>query len=118
MALADVFRLAGYDTVMVCDGDEFDAIGARAVIWDTTPERLSDEVAVAQLNRLARGAPIVAVVGFPRADDILRAKQSGVAAVVSKPYLVRDLLWQLEQAVSSHASTTSATTAAPAARSR
>ena len=26
MALADVCRLAGYDTVMVCDGDEFDAI--------------------------------------------------------------------------------------------
>jgi CheY-like chemotaxis protein len=77
-------------------------------VWDATPERLHDEVAVARLKRLTREAPIVAVVGFPRADDVRRARQAGVSAVVSKPYLVRDLLWQLEQAISSDSPHTTA----------
>jgi hypothetical protein len=42
-------------------------------------------------------APIVGVVGFPRPDDERRAKEAGVTAVISKPYLVRDLLWQIRE---------------------
>jgi CheY-like chemotaxis protein len=108
LALADVCRLAGYDIVIVRDGDDLGAAAALAVVWDATPERLHDEVAVARLKRLTREAPIVAVVGFPRADDVRRARQAGVSAVVSKPYLVRDLLWQLEQAISSDSPHTTA----------
>ncbi len=108
MALADVCRLGGYDAVMVRDGDHFDAAGALAVVWDTTPERLDDDGAVTRWKRLTGARAIVAVVGFPRADDVHRARQTGISAVVSKPYLARDLLWQVEQAVAPTASNTTA----------
>jgi AmiR/NasT family two-component response regulator len=41
---------------------------------------------------------VVAVVGFPRREDVEAARQAGVRAVVSKPFLAGDLLWQLDRA--------------------
>ena len=35
----------------------------------------------------------------PRPDDVGRASQAGVTAIVSKPYRVRDLLWHLAEAI-------------------
>jgi CheY-like chemotaxis protein len=42
-------------------------------------------------------APIVALLNFPRVEDRDRALAAGAAAVLSKPVLVEDLLWQLRQ---------------------
>jgi hypothetical protein len=41
--------------------------------------------------------PILVLVGFPRLADIEYLQSLGVAAIVSKPFLTRDLVWQIEQ---------------------
>ncbi|MEX2111844.1 MAG: hypothetical protein WD845_01580 [Pirellulales bacterium] len=98
-ALADACRLGGYDTRAIREGDEFHADRIVAMVWDANPECVTDVTRIAALRQSVGGAPLVAVVGFPRAVDVRSAQQAGVAAVVSKPYSVRDLLWHVERAV-------------------
>ena len=67
----------------------------RLILWDATPEQIIDPAAIQKLRAACGSGPIVAVVGFVRGDDCRRAAAAGVAAVVTKPYLIHDLLWQL-----------------------
>jgi CheY-like chemotaxis protein len=46
---------------------------------------------------LGPATPIVAIVDFPRVEDRDRAMAAGAAAVLSKPLLLDDLFWQLDQ---------------------
>ena len=68
-----------------------------AAIFDST-ELDSEECA--NLGRLAKAldpAPVIALLGFPRVDDRLRALSAGAAAVISKPLVVDDLFGELER---------------------
>jgi CheY-like chemotaxis protein len=67
----------------------------RLILWDATPEQIVDPAAIQKLRASCGPGPIVAVLGFARADDCRRAAEAGVAAIVTKPYLIHDLLWQL-----------------------
>ena len=98
-AAADACRLGGYETLIVAEGSHFSASCAAAVLWDTQIEDACDAALVRELRRAAGDAPLVALVGFPRPDDVGRASQAGVTAIVSKPYRVRDLLWHLTEAI-------------------
>ena len=52
-----------------------------------------------QLRRIAadvRPAPVIALLSFPRPEDRDWALAAGAAAVLSKPFLLVDLLWQLD----------------------
>jgi CheY-like chemotaxis protein len=98
-ALVDLCRRAGCDTLLATEDGRFRVDGAKAVVWDATVERIVDPRAVAELRACAPGARVVAVVGFPRAEDVEAAQRAGVDAVVSKPFLAGDLLWHLEGAV-------------------
>jgi CheY-like chemotaxis protein len=99
-ALADVCRLGGYDSVIMRERETFRDKDAVAILWDTTPENMGDQPCVEKLRSGACGVPILAVVGFPRTDDVRRAQPAGVTAVISKPYQVRDLLWQIRRVAS------------------
>lgn len=99
-ALVDLCRRAGYDTLMGSEDGRFRTVGATAVVWDATVERIVDAAVVGRLRNCAPGAPVVAVVGFPRPEDVERARLAGIDAVVSKPYLAGDLLWHLNGAES------------------
>lgn len=74
------------------------ARGVSAVVWDC-PGSLD----AGQLARLActaaqyPAAGLIALVGFPRGEDALSALSAGAAAVISKPLLLADLFWQLDQ---------------------
>lgn len=98
-ALADACRLGGYETQIVTDREAFEDSAAVAVVWDTPIEQAVDARRVEQLRRAAGGAPLLAVVGFPRHEEACRALEAGVADVVSKPFLVSDLLWHVARAV-------------------
>ena len=98
-ALADACRLGGYETEWIVEGDRLKSKSAQAVVWDMTTEQATDRRRIKRLRRAAGGAPVVAVVGFPREHETRQAIASGVSEVVSKPYLVRDLLWHVERAV-------------------
>jgi hypothetical protein len=97
-SLAELCRAAGYDTLVVADDGRFRAAGVSAVVWDTTVERIIDADCVAELRGRAGGAPLVAIVGFPRTQDVEAANRAGIAAVVSKPLLAGDLFWHLDRA--------------------
>jgi hypothetical protein len=96
-ALAAVCRGAGYVPVVERPVDSITNAAARAVLWDTPPEALRDAGRIERVRVWAGGAPIVALAGFPRADDVRAALSAGIAAVVSKPYRTADLLWHLRQ---------------------
>jgi CheY-like chemotaxis protein len=94
-ALADACRSHGYATSIVSQRQLWDAAGARAVLWDAAVEQLTDRDAVRDLRAQAGGAPLLALVDFPRAEDCLRAAEAGIAGVISRPFLLDDLLWHL-----------------------
>ncbi len=100
-ALADTCRLVGYEPLVVREDLPWSAPAAAAIVWDTDPARLGDIGMVERVRQSAAGAPLVALAGFPRRDDIRRAQAAGIAAVVSKPFLIDDLYWQLDEAVRS-----------------
>jgi hypothetical protein len=69
--------------------------GIRAVVWDVpySPATWSGELA--ELKSL--NAPIVALVSFPREEDIDRLHDAGAAVVVSKPFWLDDLFGQIHR---------------------
>ena len=97
-SLGDLCRAAGYDTLIVADDGRFRIAGASAVLWDTSLERMADANCVTELRGRSGGAPLVAIVGFPRPEDVESALRGGIAAVVSKPLLAGDLFWHLDRA--------------------
>jgi hypothetical protein len=98
-SLAGVLRTAGFATAWTNFGHRSAAIrGMTAGIWEG---RQLDEHEALRLAtfccRLAEdGAPVVAMLDFPRRDRIERARQAGAAAVLGKPWLNADLLATIE----------------------
>ncbi len=96
-ALVAVCRGAGYVTMVARPDDLIFTGEARAVLWDTPPGALQDAASIDRIRTLAGAVPIVALVGFPRSDDVRAALTAGIAAVLAKPYRTTDLLWHLGQ---------------------
>ena len=105
-ALVDVCRLGGYEPTIVDAASLLTEHGPapqspaaagteRTILWDATPEQVADPAAIRKVREACGSGPVVAVVGFVRPDECRRAAEAGVAAVVTKPYLIHDLLWQL-----------------------
>jgi CheY-like chemotaxis protein len=106
-ALVDACGARGYATVSVHGERPQPAVsGAMAILWDTFAERAADPEEVRRNRRDAADAPLIAILGFPRVEEIQRALAAGVHAVLSKPFRLDDLFWQLDQVA----------TRAPAAR--
>ncbi|MGD9722612.1 MAG: hypothetical protein AB7O59_14870 [Pirellulales bacterium] len=78
-------------------------LAPAAIVWDTTAEKAADPACVAKLRHHAGNAPLIALVGFPRPGDMAAAARAGVATVVSKPFFIQDLWWQLERVAAGHA---------------
>ncbi len=95
-ALGDACRSAGYRVAVLRDASSVRLPDFGAVVWDTTSRLAADPAVVAGLKLCFAAAPLVAVLGFPRADEIASVQAAGVAAVVSKPFLLEDLHWQLD----------------------
>jgi AmiR/NasT family two-component response regulator len=69
------------------------------ILWEATVEQIRDPARVARLRACLGGAPVVAIVGFPRPGDVERARASGISAVIAKPFAAGDLFWHLERAI-------------------
>jgi hypothetical protein len=93
--LADVLGCAGYATVCERSGSAAVSVrGATAGVW--VGGQLDDGEAI-QLSRFCRrlaadGAPVVAILDFPRRDAVDRARQCGAAVVVGQPWINQELL--------------------------
>jgi hypothetical protein len=99
-ALADACRSLGYEPIVWRRLPAEGELAVRALLWDTTAEMAARGDLVQRLSAAGQGAPIVALLGFPRPEQAERARQAGVAAVLSKPLLLADLEWQLAALVS------------------
>jgi CheY-like chemotaxis protein len=102
-ALADAAQVWGYRPTIATLGKRpstlraESATAAKIVLWDTTVIAINDTDRVLQAADLAPGAPIVAIVGFPRAEDFAKASAAGIDAVIAKPYLLSDLFWRVSE---------------------
>jgi hypothetical protein len=95
--LADSAQMRGYETVALRSPRGAQISGAVAALWDARAELVASPALVSEILAAVEGAPLIALVSFPRADVVARAKAAGVSAIVSKPLLLTDLFWQVEQ---------------------
>lgn len=93
--LSAACRLGGYSTVRLTGRHWPQVAGASAGVFNATDLGPAE---AAELQRMAEQLdrpPIVALLDFPRVEDRQRALRHGATAVLAKPLLVEDLLWQL-----------------------
>lgn len=57
----------------------------------------TDTDELATLRHHVPQAAIFALVGFPRWQDILALRQAGASAIVSKPFVLNELVWLVQQ---------------------
>ncbi len=74
--------------------------GLVAGIWDVCTVAQSDLPAFTAFARCLAPVPVVAVVNFPRWNDVSALQQAGATAVVSKPLYLGDLEAALDACVS------------------
>ncbi len=90
-ALADACASAGFACTWLAPGRPVHQSGVAAVLWDTAGLDDRSERELAELVARFHPAPVLALVGFPRYDDVMRAREAGAAAVIAKPFLVDEL---------------------------
>jgi len=101
-AIADTLQSAGYSTIWQPPGRPVPLVrGVSAGIWDGA--QLSDHEA-ADLAHFCHqmahhGAPVIALLDFPRRDRVDLARELGAAAVLGKPWLNAALVSTLEESL-------------------
>ncbi|MEK6236092.1 MAG: hypothetical protein N2C14_15410 [Planctomycetales bacterium] len=91
-------ELRGFSSAAWRDDSPVQLTGAAAGVWDAAS---CDAWEAEQLRRFARElapAPIIALLDFPRWEDRQRALAHGAAEIVSKPLLLDDLYFAIDQA--------------------
>ena len=95
----------GYSTVWLLAHRPLPAEEVTAAIFDGNECRGEEAESLRQLAAALGPVPIIALLDFPRIDDRNRALGAGAHAVLSKPVLIEDLFWQIEQLVEHGAGT-------------
>src|SRR5262249_51822577 len=93
--LADVRHHAGYDTTWQQNSRAHATPrGALAAIWDggQLSEAEADDLNAFCKQMLHDGAPVVALLDFPRRDCVDRTYECGATMVLGKPWFNMDLL--------------------------
>lgn len=90
-ALASACRVAGYSSTWLTTDRPAGADGAAVLLWHCQPSARGECESWERIVTQARPVPVVALMGFPRHDDVQRLTCAGVAAVLSLPLLLPDL---------------------------
>jgi hypothetical protein len=99
VALADVFSNADFTPVMVGHIDQLRRGNCEAIVWDCGAG-LDQEMRLLKAWEGDFGdAPLVLLLGFPRPGDYDLAKELNAAAIVSKPFLLEDLVCTVRRVV-------------------
>ncbi len=94
--LTEALAHRGYQPLWTQPHRAEEVLGAAAAVFDGADAGDAD---LADLRRLAatlNGAPIVALLDFPRLEDQQAMLAAGASAVLAKPVALDDLFWQLE----------------------
>ena len=90
-------RRRGYSSVWLLPQRPAQVEGATAAVFDGDDCRGHEAESLKSLAAALGPVPIIALLHFPRIDDRDRALAAGAKAVLSKPFLVEDLFWQIER---------------------
>ena len=99
--LADVCKVAGFSARWLKDPRTVQLGDREAILCDGGTSHRHDLHRIEELIRQFPGVPLVAILGYPRLEDQQRALAAGACGIISKPYLVGDLLDELDRAVCS-----------------
>lgn len=99
-ALCDAIQSAGCSPTSHSDDLAAFDDNADIVVWDCAAGFASGTASFDRLVQRLPETPKIVLVGFPRGEDIAAARAHGAAAVISKPFLVEDLLWQVRECLS------------------
>jgi hypothetical protein len=97
--LADACSQAGYATAWFDAGRAGRLAGAIGGLWDDSSAVAGRPLDLASFVKQVHPAAVIALVNFPRREDFRRAAGAGAAAVCAKPFLVGDLLANLERVI-------------------
>jgi CheY-like chemotaxis protein len=87
----------GYSTAWFLPHRPVPAEQATAAVFDGNECRGEERSSLEQLADALGPVPIVALLDFPRVDGRDRALAAGAQAVLSKPFLIDDLFWQIDR---------------------
>ena len=97
LALLDACQACGYHGLWLKQQTGASASGLDVVLWDLRDRELEDTTLVAGKKSALGDIPVIAIIGFPRPDDFEKARELGLAALISKPLEINDLAWQLRR---------------------
>ncbi len=95
--LCDICHARGWKSLWLRTLPVETPISVNAVLFDLTSNTPQELELLKAMKAITGTAPLIALVGFPRPEDISQLQSAGAAAVISKPFLANDLIWQTEQ---------------------
>jgi CheY-like chemotaxis protein len=101
--LCDALEAAGYAAVTCEPTDELRDIDL--VLWDCAGSFAACRDRFIRMAQQTPAAAKIVLLGFPRPEDVATARAAGATAVLSKPFLLDDLLWQVRDCLNAARST-------------
>lgn len=105
-AFADACTVVGYATVWLNPRRPTLADGLDAVLFSGSSLDAGEAALLRQWSERLRPAPVIALLSFPRTDDVERCRAAGARSVLSKPLISEDLYRELERLLQSHRQST------------
>jgi CheY-like chemotaxis protein len=98
-ALSDVCRAVGLQAIGLQTTDPIPSVEVRLALYDAAPYRNHRGVDLRMIASRARRVPVIALIDFPRPDEIAEATAAGCTHVLGKPFLIDDLVACLHDAL-------------------
>jgi hypothetical protein len=95
--LCDAAGSRGFAAVWVREPSMSHIAGIRAGVWNATTSSAGEAQEMNRWRAALGGVPTAALIDFPRIEDRQRFLEAGAAAIVSKPFWLDDVFWQIEQ---------------------
>ena len=90
--LAAACRSQGYSAAWLDPRYPLRLEGPDAILWEGSPDQLRD---LQNTHHRYRQAPVLALLDFPRIDDLEQATRLGAAEILSKPTHLEDMFVRL-----------------------
>jgi CheY-like chemotaxis protein len=98
-SLADACARRGWQTVWLRNVEAETSFHPDAILLDAATTSDIELSRLVRLRATISRSPIVAILGFPRFEDVSRWKAAGATLVISKPFQSQALLQQVERLV-------------------
>jgi CheY-like chemotaxis protein len=95
--LCDICHACGWKSLWLRTLPAETPISVNAVLFDMASNKPQELELLKAMKAITGTASLIALAGFPRPEDISELQSAGAAVVISKPFLVDDLIWQTEQ---------------------